>query len=106
VIRICRALLYSLLVLHIAPSVVSAQGKELEPFKIGYSGIGITHDLLKMMGSNRIREAWSKCSIGLFRCGSLGEGGEKWHYRQTLRESTAEKVKLRRVSYCSGPLTN
>ena len=55
-IRICRALLYSLFVLVIVPSAVSAQGKELEPVKIGYNGIGITHDLLKMMGSNRIFE--------------------------------------------------
>jgi NitT/TauT family transport system substrate-binding protein len=55
VIRTYWALVYSLLVL-IAPSAVYAQAKELETVRIGYSGIGITHDLLKMMGSNRIFE--------------------------------------------------
>lgn len=54
-IRAQRGLLYSLLVL-LAPSFLYAQAKELELVRIGYSGIGITHDLLKMMGHNRIFE--------------------------------------------------
>jgi NitT/TauT family transport system substrate-binding protein len=47
-------LLYGLLVL-VVPASLYAQAK-LEPVKIGYSGIGITHDLLKMMGKNGIFE--------------------------------------------------
>jgi NitT/TauT family transport system substrate-binding protein len=47
-------LLFSLLVL-VAPISLHAQAK-LEPVKIGYSGIGITHDLLKIMAKNGIFE--------------------------------------------------
>ena len=54
VIRMHWRLLYCIL-LFVAPSSLYAQGKTLESIKIGYSGIGITHDLLKMMGSNRRR---------------------------------------------------
>ena len=35
---------------------VQAQTKALEPVKIGYSGIGIAHDLMKIMEKNRIFE--------------------------------------------------
>jgi ABC-type nitrate/sulfonate/bicarbonate transport system substrate-binding protein len=54
-IRVQRRLHYGLLVLLI-PSFLYARPKELEPVRIGYSGIRITHDLLKMMGHNRIFE--------------------------------------------------
>jgi ABC-type nitrate/sulfonate/bicarbonate transport system substrate-binding protein len=47
-------LLYGLLFLA-APASLHAQAK-LEPVKIGYSGIGITHDLLKMMANKRTFE--------------------------------------------------
>jgi len=39
-----------------APVWLDAQTKGLEPVKIGYSGIGVTHDLLKIMTKNRIFE--------------------------------------------------
>jgi NitT/TauT family transport system substrate-binding protein len=42
--------------LLIFPSVGYSQPKNLESVKIGYSGIGIAHDLLKIMGGNRIFE--------------------------------------------------
>src|ERR1043166_8029052 len=39
-----------------AAASIEAHGKNLEPVRIGYSGIGITHDLLKIMGAGRIFE--------------------------------------------------
>ena len=53
--RFYPPLFLGMLVFLIPPSL-HAQNKTLEPVKIGYSGIGITHDLLKMMGNNRIFE--------------------------------------------------
>src|SRR4029077_4923216 len=44
------------MLVFLIPLSLHAQNKTLEPVKIGYSGIGITHDLLKMMGNNRIFE--------------------------------------------------
>ena len=41
-----------------APDRVQAQTKALEPVKIGYSGIGIAHDLMKLMEKNRIFEKY------------------------------------------------
>src|SRR5438132_11260128 len=38
------------------PSGVSAQSKKLGSVKIGYSGVGIAHDLLKIMGNKLIFE--------------------------------------------------
>ena len=38
------------------PSWVSAQARKLESVKIGYSGVGIAHDLLKIMGNRQIFE--------------------------------------------------
>ena len=35
------------------PDLLQAQGKALEPVKIGYSGIGIAHDLMKIMDPSR-----------------------------------------------------
>lgn len=40
------------------PSGVSAQSKKLESVKIGYSGVGIAHDLLKIMGNKLIFEKY------------------------------------------------
>jgi NitT/TauT family transport system substrate-binding protein len=40
------------------PGALMAQPKGLESVKIGYSGIGIAHDLLKMMAKNRIFEKY------------------------------------------------
>lgn len=48
--------LLSGLFLLTAPSWLYSQVKSLEPVKIGYSGIGIAHDLLKVMRSNHIFE--------------------------------------------------
>src|SRR5437870_5706065 len=45
-----------MLVVIVAPSFVEAQMKNLEPVRIGYSGIGITHDLLKVMTGRKIFE--------------------------------------------------
>ena len=42
--------------LSFLPSAVSAQTRKLEPIKIGYSGVGIAHDLLKIMGNKLIFE--------------------------------------------------
>ena len=48
--------LFLCVIVFLIPPSLHAQNKTLEPVKIGYSGIGITHDLLKMMGNNRIFE--------------------------------------------------
>ena len=40
------------------PRLAQAQMKALEPIKIGYSGIGIAHDFLKLMEKNRIFEKY------------------------------------------------
>jgi len=49
----------SLILLFFAcPSWVSAQAKKLESVKIGYSGVGIAHDLLKIMGNKSIFEKY------------------------------------------------
>jgi NitT/TauT family transport system substrate-binding protein len=50
-----RSLCLILLVL-IHPSWASSQSKKLESVKIGYSGVGIAHDLLKIMGNKLIFE--------------------------------------------------
>lgn len=44
------------LFISLVPSSLLAQNKTLEPVRIGYSGVGITHDLLKMMNNNGIFE--------------------------------------------------
>src|SRR5438093_13718417 len=53
--RWARSLCLILLVL-IHPSWASSQSKKLESVKIGYSGVGIAHDLLKIMGNKLIFE--------------------------------------------------
>jgi NitT/TauT family transport system substrate-binding protein len=45
-------------VTNLMPRLVRAQSKGLEPIKIGYSGIGIAHDFLKLMDKNRIFEKY------------------------------------------------
>jgi NitT/TauT family transport system substrate-binding protein len=64
--------------LSVAASI-DAHGKNLEPVRIGYSGIGITHDLLKMMGAGRIFEkhglsAQSILFAGLLNQAAVGGG--------------------------------
>ena len=46
------------LLLTAVPAAVSAQPKKLESVKIGYSGVGIAHDLLKIMGNKQIFEKY------------------------------------------------
>lgn len=48
----------SLIFVLLYPSWVPAQSKKLEPVKIGYSGVGIAHDLLKIMGNKQIFEKY------------------------------------------------
>ena len=50
------ARLLSLVLLLLYPSWASPQSKKLESVKIGYSGVGIAHDLLKIMGNKLIFE--------------------------------------------------
>jgi len=50
------ACLLSLVLLLLYPSWASPQSKKLESVKIGYSGVGIAHDLLKIMGNKLIFE--------------------------------------------------
>jgi NitT/TauT family transport system substrate-binding protein len=45
-------------VTNLMPRLVRAQSKGLESIKIGYSGIGIAHDFLKLMDKNRIFEKY------------------------------------------------
>ena len=47
-----------LIILAVIPSWASAQSKKLESIKIGYSGVGIAHDLLKIMGNKLIFEKY------------------------------------------------
>jgi ABC-type nitrate/sulfonate/bicarbonate transport system substrate-binding protein len=56
VIQVLTRSLCLISVALLLPSFVHAQVKTLEAIKIGYSGIGITHDLLKMMSAKRIFE--------------------------------------------------
>jgi NitT/TauT family transport system substrate-binding protein len=46
----------AILVLSMFPSLGFSQTKKLESIKIGYSGVGIAHDLLKIMGNKQIFE--------------------------------------------------
>jgi ABC-type nitrate/sulfonate/bicarbonate transport system substrate-binding protein len=48
------------------PDLVQAQAKTLEPVKIGYSGIGIAHDLMKIMEKNRIFEKYGLNAQGIY----------------------------------------
>jgi ABC-type nitrate/sulfonate/bicarbonate transport system substrate-binding protein len=46
--------------------LVQAQSKGLEPIKIGYSGIGIAHDFLKLMDKNRIFEKYGLAAQSIY----------------------------------------
>ena len=50
----------------VAAAPVQAQIKALEPVKIGYSGIGIAHDLMKIMEKNRIFEKYGLNSQAIY----------------------------------------
>jgi ABC-type nitrate/sulfonate/bicarbonate transport system substrate-binding protein len=65
-------LLYLTLLLA-APLSVHAQQKNLEPVRIGYSGIGITHDLLKTMVGNRIFEKHGLSAQAILFSGLLNQ---------------------------------
>ena len=53
-------------VLFAFPPSTSAQQKRLEPVKIGYSGVGIAHDLLKIMGQKGIFEKYGVNAQGIY----------------------------------------
>lgn len=53
-------------VTNLMPRLVRAQSKGLEPIKIGYSGIGIAHDFLKIMEKNRILEKYGISSQNIY----------------------------------------
>ena len=49
-----------------SPRLAQAQAKGLESLKIGYSGIGIAHDFLKIMEKNRIFEKYGLSSQNIY----------------------------------------
>ena len=53
-------------VTNLMSRLVQAQSKGLEPIKIGYSGIGIAHDFLKLMEKNRIFEKYGLSSQNIY----------------------------------------
>jgi NitT/TauT family transport system substrate-binding protein len=50
----------------VSPRLVQAQAKGLESVKVGYSGIGIAYDLLKIMEKNRIFEKYGLSSQNIY----------------------------------------
>jgi ABC-type nitrate/sulfonate/bicarbonate transport system substrate-binding protein len=56
--RFAEIVLLVIGVSFLSPHLVQAQAKGLESVKIGYSGIGIAHDFLKIMEKNRIFEKY------------------------------------------------
>src|SRR5919205_3607958 len=54
-LRLVRAFTF-LLLLSIVPGLALGQGRKLDSVKIGYSGVGIAHDLLKIMAQKGIFE--------------------------------------------------
>jgi ABC-type nitrate/sulfonate/bicarbonate transport system substrate-binding protein len=73
VIEILARVLYLMVFVLFLPSFVHAQGKNLEPIRIGYSGIGITHDLLKMMATKRIFEKHGLSAQSILFSGLLNQ---------------------------------
>lgn len=71
-IRLGARLLLAWVALSV-PSWAHSQQKSLEPIRIGYSGIGITYDLLKMMGSNRIFEKHGLSAQAIYFVGLLNQ---------------------------------
>jgi ABC-type nitrate/sulfonate/bicarbonate transport system substrate-binding protein len=59
--------------LFFTPAIVLGQTRNLEPIRIGYSGIGITHDLLKMMGASRIFEKHGLSAQSILFSGLLNQ---------------------------------
>jgi ABC-type nitrate/sulfonate/bicarbonate transport system substrate-binding protein len=72
VVRFHWQLLCFMLVL-VASSPLHAQSKTSETIKIGYSGIGITHDLLKIMANNRIFEKHGLSAQSILFSGLLNQ---------------------------------
>lgn len=72
-IRLNTRLLFTLLLIAVSPFWVQAQVKDLELVKIGYSGIGITHDLLKIMSSKRIFEKHGLTAQSILFAGLLNQ---------------------------------
>src|SRR5438445_11352798 len=62
------ARLLSLVLLLFYPSWASPQSKKLGSVKIGYSGVGIVHDLLKIMGNKFIFEKHGLNSHSIYIC--------------------------------------
>ena len=60
------AILVTISVLLLSPHPVRAQSKGLEPIKIGYSGIGIAHDFLKLMEKHRIFEKYGLAAQSIY----------------------------------------
>jgi NitT/TauT family transport system substrate-binding protein len=61
-----RRCFFLILLLFIYPSWAYAQSKMLESVKIGYSGVGIAHDLLKIMGRKSIFEKYGLNAESLY----------------------------------------
>jgi ABC-type nitrate/sulfonate/bicarbonate transport system substrate-binding protein len=57
----------------LTPHLVEGQLKNLEPIRIGYSGIGITHDLLKMMTAEKIFEKHGLSAQSILFSGLLNQ---------------------------------
>ena len=64
---------------HAAASLAAASVKVLEPIKIGYSGIGIAHDFLKLMEKKRIFEKYGlTLAKHLYRQRIADESSDSW----------------------------
>jgi len=64
---LCAGLVICFFCMAVAsPRLAQAQVKGLEPIKIGYSGIGIAHDFLKLMEKNRIFEKYGLSSQNIY----------------------------------------
>jgi NitT/TauT family transport system substrate-binding protein len=57
-LTVVRSVFFLSFITMVVPLLVEAQPKGLESIKIGYSGIGIAHDFLKIMEKNRIFEKY------------------------------------------------
>src|SRR5262249_7322805 len=66
-------LLLLMLAVVAMPLFVEAQVKTLEPVRIGYSGVGITHDLLKMMTARKIFEKHGLSAQSILFSGLLNQ---------------------------------
>jgi NitT/TauT family transport system substrate-binding protein len=64
--RFAEIVLLVIGVSFLSPHLVQAQAKGLESVKIGYSGIGIAHDFLKIMEKNRIFEKYGLSAQSIY----------------------------------------